>query len=260
MSLSARGLSAGYRGAEAVRDVDLTVEPRRVAVLIGPNGSGKSTLLRCLARAHPPRQGSVRVDNEDLYRLSAHAAARRIAYVAQENPAPFAFTVSELVALGASIGVTGRPQQDRVEAALRLLDLNGLAGRSLLTLSGGERQRAALARAFAQETPYLLLDEPTAHLDLRHQIALLEAVRAVAAGGKGVLLILHDLNLAAAYADVLFLLHEGRLFASGTPGQTLTAETIRQVYQTNVFIEADPISGRPRVVPSGTPLPHTAQI
>ncbi len=261
MPLMAQRLTAGYAGRDALHAVDCEVIPGTVSILIGPNGSGKSTLLRCLARGLPPRQGRVLLEGDDLYVLPPHAVAARIAYVAQNNPFHFSFTVQELVHLGAAAAShPSRPQtpgsdaHERVEQALRALDLDALAARSLLALSGGEQQRAAIARALAQDTPYLLLDEPTAHLDLRHQNRLLHLLRHEArAQHKAVLIVLHDVNLAAAWADRLILMHQGRIAASGEPTTVLTPETLASVYQTDVLVQPSPSGQSVWVSPAAVP-------
>ena len=254
MSLVARDLWAGYRRDTVVRAVSCTITPGQMTAVIGPNGSGKSTLVRCLARALPPRRGAVLLDGADLYALSPRKTAAYLAYAPQETAIGFDFTVRELVALGAERAATPTPPlAERVMQALRTLDLEPLAGRSLLTLSGGERQRAAIARALAQSTPYLLLDEPTAHLDLRHQIQLLHLLRRAAREqGRAVLVVLHDLNQAAGYADTLLLLQHGQILAQGAPPAVLTPEQLGQVYQTPVYVKRHPASGRPWVL---TPPP-----
>jgi iron complex transport system ATP-binding protein len=215
-ALTAEGLSAGYARRDIVDIPALTLRAGEVAVLLGPNAAGKSTLL---------------------YRISARARASHLAFVGQEAQEGFAFTVRELVALGAEAHeVRGRPASARIENALAQMEITELAARDLLHLSGGERQRAAIARALAQETALLLLDEPTAHLDLRHQAALMDAARRAARDrGAAVLIVLHDLNLASAYADRLILLAEGRLAADGPPSAVLTQETIARVYRTSAF-------------------------
>lgn len=258
MNLSADSLTLRYGSLPPVlENITLTVEPGRVTALIGPNAGGKSTLLRSLARAHPPHSGRVSIGPDDLYRLPAREAARRIAYVPQDNPMPFAFTVSELIALGADAAPAVADATDRsrrISDAAALFDMEPLADRNLLTLSGGERQRAALARAFAQNTPCLLLDEPTLHLDLRHQAALLGAVRKAAREkGQAVLLVLHDINQAAAVADTLLLLSGGRIAASGGAATVLSASRLSEAYQTEVRLLPDPVTGTPHIALPLTP-------
>ena len=257
MSLTARSLFFRYGTHALLQDIDLDVPPGAVLAIVGPNGSGKSTLLRCLAQALRPQGGQVLLDGEDLYALPPRRVARQVAFLPQDSPVGFGFTARELVSLGSAGGAA----PGMVEASLEAMDLKDLAERSLLTLSGGERQRAAIARVLAQDTPYLLLDEPTAHLDLRHQSRLLQIVHAYAhERGRSVALVLHDLNHAAQIADRVALIHDGRVFAEGAPEQVFTADTLRHVYQTDVYIAADPATGRPwvlpeRAAPSGEPGP-----
>jgi len=256
MSLEAENIVVRFGRREAVRSAGCAIVPGAVTVLIGPNGSGKSTLLRCLAGALTPSSGIVRLDGEELLRLRPVVRASHIAFVPQNSPVGFDFTVGELVRLGADTpppphnnGVSGRRSpRERAAHALAVLDLTHLAARSLLALSGGEQQRAAIARAVAQDTPYLLLDEPTAHLDLRHQSAVLGLLRRRARDDRrGVLVVLHDLNLAAAFADTLVLLDQGRVVASGTPADVLLSSLLGPVYQTEVHVTLHPATGRPWV-------------
>lgn len=253
MLLEARGVSAAYGHVPVLRNADCRIAAGRLTALVGPNGSGKSTLLRCFAQGLPPQTGSILLDEQDLYRIRPREAAARLAYVPQENLAGFGFTIRELVALGAEAAplrqsAVGSPE--RIERALRDLDLETLAGRSLLTLSGGERQRAFIARALAQDPDFLLLDEPTAHLDLRHQQRLLQRLRfAARREGKAVLVVLHDLNLAAHWADDLLLLSDGQIVAAGTPGAVLTPERLKTVYQTDVYMPRLPAIGQPWALP-----------
>ena len=220
--------------------VSLRVGAGEVVVLIGPNGSGKSTLLRCIVGAYGAERGSMMVNERELPRLSASARATLLAYAPQETPVAFGFTVAELIGLST-------PQGKEVDnAILQGLDLTNFQERSLLTLSGGERQRAGIARALVQDTPFLLLDEPTAHLDLRYQQRLLELLREEAGKGRGVLVVLHDLNLAATVADRIYLLSGGKIAATGTPTDVLTEAIIADVYQTAVRV-ADGGNGRPAI-------------
>lgn len=250
MSLRADGVSLRYTRNPVVHEASCTAERGKITALIGPNGSGKSTLLRCLARGMKPLEGSVLLEEQDLYALNARQAARRIGYVPQESAAGFEFTVGEIVALGADAAARDAPPRAaRIENALALLDLRALAEKSLLSLSGGERQRAAIARAIAQDGAYLLLDEPTAHLDLRHQIRLLQEMqRLTREQRKAVLVVLHDLNLAATYADEIVLMKEGRVAAAGTPESVFSPERLASVYQTYVYVKRHPASGRPWVL------------
>jgi len=234
--LRAENLIVGYGRRDVVDIHELAFLPGTVTSLIGPNAAGKSTLVRALAGALKPRSGSVTINGQDIHRMSASSRARRLAFVSQQSEEQFAFTVRELVTLGARANAAAsRPTGERITAALDQLDLAPIADRDLLGLSGGERQRAGLARALAQETDVLILDEPTAHLDLRHQSALLTAVRAAASDhGVAVILVLHDLNLAGAFSNRLILLANGRIVADAEPSEVLTLDTIESAYQTKV--------------------------
>ncbi|GAB4457251.1 MAG: Fe(3+) dicitrate ABC transporter ATP-binding protein FecE [Armatimonadaceae bacterium] len=239
--LAARNVCISYGTRQAVASVSLSLERCGLHALIGPNGSGKSSLLRCLAGVTVPDSGSVLLGGSSLSRLSAAEAARKIAYVPQHNPMPFAFTVEELVSLS---GAT----PERREFALETMDLQTLRQRSVVTLSGGERQRAAIARALAQDSPILLLDEPTAHLDLRHQLLLIRSLHdAIRQGQRTALLVLHDLALAARYMDYLYLLAEGKLLAEGTPIEVLTEGHLEQAYGVPITIQTDESGKKPLI-------------
>lgn len=232
-------LSFAYRRRAVLRDINLAAAAGQVTALVGPNGSGKSTLLRCIAGALRSDVGRITFNDTNLLRLSARERSRLIAYVPQNNLAPFAFTVAELVGLGSAVSRTLPPEshkqsdgQRRVQAALEQMELGGYEHRALPTLSGGEQQRAAVARALAQETPCLLLDEPTAHLDVRHQTRLLQTARHAARNeNRVVLVVLHDLNLAALWADNVAVLHQGRIVAQGTTDSVLLPAVLEPVYQ-----------------------------
>lgn len=235
----------------------LDVRPGLFLGIVGPNGSGKSTLIRALSRALRPSQGTVLLDEADLYTgLSARDAARAIAVVPQDTAVSLDFSVREVVRMGRAPHLPRRPfatetAQDEqiVSEAMQAARVENLAGRAVTTLSGGERQRVLFARALAQQPDVILLDEPTAHLDLRHQTETLTLARDLAHGqGKAVLAVLHDVNLAAAFCDCLVLLHAGQIVAQGTPEEVLTAENLQAVYGARVWIRRHPASGRPLIL------------
>lgn len=208
------------------------VEPGRVSVLIGPNGAGKSTLLKVLAGEMRPRRGRVTIAGDDVSRLTPARLARCRAVLPQSVQVAFPFTVAEVVAIGAA---DGNGAGERVRRALARVELAAFAGRAYDGLSGGEKQRVQLARALAQleggEGPgYLLLDEPTASLDLSQQLLVLQLMRRLAGEGLGVLAVLHDLNLAAMAADEIVALKDGRVAARGTPAEVLTDARIAELY------------------------------
>jgi iron complex transport system ATP-binding protein len=246
--------SFSYGGRPAVREASLTVHAGQITGLLGPNGSGKSTLLRLAAGLLPPQQGIVRLGGKDLRAMRRSEIARRIAVVPQNAPLPEAFTGWEVAEAGRTphLGpLRGIAPTDEaiIGQALALVDAGDLADRPVGAMSGGERQRLLLARALAQEPEVLLLDEPTAHLDLPHQIAFLDLVLRFARDeGLAVLVVFHDLNLAAEYCDAISLLHNGEITARGAPENVLTPETIAAVYGLRVSVIPHPESGRPVVL------------
>jgi iron complex transport system ATP-binding protein len=230
--LDVHEVSWSAAGARILRDVTLECPPRTVVGLIGPNGAGKTSLLRCIYRVLRPDAGVIRLDGDSVWELSARATARRMAVVPQESGGELGFTVREMVLMGRSPHKAWHETDsaaDRaiVDRALDQVDLFGLADRGFGTLSGGEKQRALVARALAQEPRFLVLDEPTAHLDIRHQLEMLELIRGLE---LTTIAALHDLNLAALFCDRLYVLHEGRIVASGAPADVLTVDLIRDVY------------------------------
>ncbi len=253
--LRIENLSVFYGPRPVLHGVTLEVASGEVLGLIGPNGAGKSTLIRAVSGVIPVAGGRVRANGDDLLALPVLQRARRVAVVPQAVTLPPAFTVWETVLLGRTpylnfLGQISRRDEDIGRAALARVDALDLAERRVGELSGGEQQRVLLARALAQSTPILLMDEPTVHLDLHYQIGLLEQIRSLAHGdGLAVLLALHDLNLAARYADRLALLVEGRIEAVGWPRQVLTPDLLSAAYQLPVEVIAHPLSDAPLVLP-----------
>lgn len=228
MRLDVCGVSVALDGHPIVREADLLVDEGEFVGLVGPNGCGKSTLLRSIYRALRPTAGIVTVGGDDVHRLPARQAARRTAVLAQESPADLDFTVAEIVSMGRTpYKADAATDEELCARALERVGLAGAAERIFATLSGGEKQRVLLARALAQRSSLLLLDEPTSHLDIRHQLEILHLVREL---GITTLAVLHDLNQAAAFCDRLYVMNAGRIVAGGAPGQVLTPDLIRQVY------------------------------
>jgi len=252
--LEVDGVACAYGGEDALSGVTLRAGPGDFVAVAGPNGSGKSTLVRAMSRVLRPRLGRALLDGEDLYAIPARRSAQAIAVVSQETPAEFEFTVEEIVLMGRSPHLRrfqAEGERDRALAreAMERTGTWGLRGRSILELSGGERQRVVLARAFAQEPRVLLLDEPTAHLDIAFQVQILRLARALREEkGTAVLATLHDLNLAAAYADRIVLLSRGRVAAAGAPAEVLTEPTLREVFGAEVTVRPHPETGRPLVL------------
>ncbi|QLC35275.1 heme ABC transporter ATP-binding protein (plasmid) [Halarchaeum sp. CBA1220] len=241
------------RGDLTVIDgVDATVERGRFVGLIGPNGAGKTTLLRTLAGTLAPTAGRVRVADLDVQRASARDVGRRVAVVPQNTTVAFDFTVRDVVAMGrmpyhSMFKETDDADRRAVDAAMERTSVTQFAERSIDSVSGGERQRVLLARALAQETPVLLLDEPTASLDIDHQIHTLELVRELVEGGKTAVAAIHDLDLAARYCDDLLLLSDGGVLDYGPPEEVLTAPQLAASFDANAAVTDDTVTGTPTV-------------
>jgi len=252
--LVAQRLCVRRGGAAVLHEVSVALQPGQVVGVLGPNGAGKSTLLGALCGELVPSTGSVALHGRALANWPDAQRARCLAVLPQSSMLSFAFRAAEVVALGRLPHDSGRQQDARiVEAALATVDARHLAARSYLTLSGGERQRVHLARVLAQLWPgrsgqVLLLDEPTSMLDPAHQHSILQAVREFADAGGAVLVILHDLNLAARYCDRLLLLADGRSVASGTPAEVLRIDVLRAVFGLDVLVLPHPQRGHPLVI------------
>lgn len=253
--LEAKGLSLGYHpGRPVLEGLDLAFPPSSFCGIVGPNGSGKSTLLKALSGVLRPSGGEVLLDGVQLAHLNPTALARRVAVVAQDNPADFDFSVLDVVLMG-RFPHLGRLQWEgpRDEAlareALALVRAEDLADRPYRSLSGGERQRVALARALCQQPEVLLLDEPTSHLDLGHQAEAFNLLESLNRQGLTVIAVLHDLNLAARYCDRLVVMQSGRVVADGPTAQVLTEDLVRRVYGSEVVVAPHPLDGGPQVIP-----------
>ena len=232
MDVDATSIEVSLDSTPIVKGITLHVRSGEIAGIVGPNGSGKSTLLRTLYRHLRPRSGDIVVGDDDLWKINAKAAARRVAAVPQERPTEFDFTVSEMVEMGCipNAGLfssRSADTRDAVQHAMDQVGIAGLADRSFATLSGGERQRVLVARALVQATPVVVLDEPTNHLDIRYQLELLELIRSLRVT---TLMAIHDLNLAAAYCDSIHVMHDGVLVASGPTHDVITPELISEVF------------------------------
>ncbi len=253
VALALDAVEAGYGDRRVLHGVTLDLRRGEVLALVGPNGAGKSTLVAVASRWLTPRRGEVRLDGRPIARFGRRALARRVAVVAQGGELPEGFTADEVVAMGRTphagfLGGRSPTDADAVEAALRATDVVGLRLRRVETLSGGERQRVVLARALAQAPSVLLLDEPTNHLDLRYQVETLRAARAAAHAGVAVMVVVHDLNLAARACHRVVLLHEGRVVAVGPPDVVLTEARLRETYGADVHVHQ--VAGAATVVPA----------
>ncbi len=256
MALEARNL--GFRIGEQtlLQALDLQVQAGECVAVVGPNGAGKTTLFRLLSGELTPVTGDILFNGRDLARWPLAQLARMRAVLPQSSTLQFAFTVQEVVTMGRMPHATGlRIDADIVQDVLRVCDVQKLAARPYTELSGGERQRVQLARVMAQVWQpvvegerLLLLDEPTSALDLSHQIELMQLVRQVCASGIAVLVILHDLNLAARFADRILMLHSGKTIAVGTPQQVLQPDLIECVFNVKTQVIPHPLYGCPLVV------------
>ncbi|GGP00925.1 ABC transporter ATP-binding protein [Nonomuraea glycinis] len=259
MRLQAASVKLGYGDRTIVDGLDLGVETGTVTTIIGPNGCGKSTLLRALGRLLKPQGGEVLLDGKRIDRTPTREVAKILGVLPQAPAAPEGLTVADLVARGRHPHQTWYRQwssddEAAVADALAMTDLTDLAERPLDELSGGQRQRAWLSMALAQGTDLLLLDEPTTFLDLAHQVEVLELVRHLhQRAGRTIVMVLHDLNLAARYADRLVAMRDGRVIASGAPHEVLTEDLVREVFDLDAKVIEDPVAGTPLVIPIG---PH----
>jgi len=260
VTLSFEGVVAGYPGGgDVLRGVSLAVQRGQVIALVGPNGAGKSTVLRVATRVLGPRAGRVMLAGDDLAALPGGHIARNVAMVAQQAEVPSGMTVRELVGLGRTPHLrlllgSGRHDREAVEWALHATSADGFADRLADELSGGERQRVMLARALAQEPRVLLLDEPTANLDLHYQVTALDLVRGLAReSGLAVLAAIHDLQLAALYCDRVVVLDGGSVVASGSPEEVLTPAVLLPTFGQAVVVARHPTHGVPlvSVAPNG---------
>lgn len=251
--LEARDVAFGYGGSFRLEGVSFGLDAGEVFGIVGPNSSGKTTLLRLLSKVHEPEHGEVRLDGVPLRQLPRRALARQVGVVPQELAVAFPFTVEELCLMGRYPHAEGRlfeaPEDlRRAREAMELCGVLELAGQPVDRLSGGERQRTLLARALAQEPRLLLLDEPTSHLDLRHQREMVDLLRRLnRERGTTVLFVSHDLNLAAEVADRLLLLVCGRVVRVGAPAEVLEEPTLEAAYGCPVWVDKSPTSGRPVV-------------
>lgn len=250
--LRAEGIGHGFGERAVLEDVTVEVEAGEVLALIGPNGAGKSTLLSVLAGDLTPGRGTVRVGERAPSGWSPMELARRRSVLLQNSQVAFSYPVEEIVAMGRTPwkGTPLAEEDDRACAeALETTRTRRLRHRDVTTLSGGENGRVQLARVLAQRTPLILLDEPTAALDILHQEETLRTCRELAAAGAGVVVVLHDLDVAAAYADRIILLERGRIVAQGTPEQVCTSRRLTEVYGWDIEVLRHPVSGRLLVLP-----------
>ncbi len=251
--LEVRDISVSYDQREVLRDVSLTLRDGEIIALLGANGAGKTTLIRTLNGTLPVSKGEIDIDGRPLAGISRREIARNITVVAQENETRFPVTVLEFVLSGrfvhgSSFGWESETDIEFAKKALTECDLTGYATRLMNHLSGGERQRVVLARAIATNARILLLDEPTANLDIAHQAMMFKLVRKrCIESNYSAIVITHDLNLAAEFADEILMLKDGRIAAKGMPAEVLSAENVKDVFGVKVLLDMNPASGNVRV-------------
>jgi iron-siderophore transport system ATP-binding protein len=256
-ALHIEGVTLAYGDRTVVESLDLLVPPGRITAIVGANACGKSTLLRAMSRLLAPRAGRVVLDGKDLHRLPTKQVARTLGLLPQSPIAPEGIVVADLVARGRHpyqrmLSRWTAEDDAAVARALALTDTVELADRSVDELSGGQRQRVWIAMALAQQTDILLLDEPTTFLDVSHQVDVLDLLIDLnRERGTTIVMVLHDLNLAARYADHLVAVQGGTVYRAGDPATVLTADVVRAVFAMTSQVVTDPVSGRPLVLPIG---------
>lgn len=267
-TIQTTALTLGYAGAAVVAGLDLVLPPGKITVLVGPNGCGKSTLLRGLARLLKPRSGAVYLDGDLIAKLPSKALARRLGILPQGPVAPEGLTVRDLVAQGRYPHQHWLQQwsadDERITTrALAITGMAELAARPLDTLSGGQRQRGWIAMALAQDTPTLLLDEPTTFLDIAHQLEVLQLLQMLnETEGRTIVMVIHDLNQAARYAHHIVVMRQGQVALAGAPAEVMTPAMLRDVFGIAADVIPDPRTGTPLCIPYGlcAPAPGTAPI
>ncbi|AIA70038.1 iron(III) dicitrate transport ATP-binding protein [Pectobacterium atrosepticum SCRI1043] len=253
MELTTQNLTAGYGDKRILDGLSLSLPAGKITALLGPNGCGKSTLLKCFAKLLTPESGAIQLNGKPLSAFSARQLSRHLALLPQQHLTPEGITVRDMVAYGRSpwLSLWGRLSQDdiqRVQFAMEKTHIVELADKRLTDLSGGQRQRAFLAMLLAQDTPVVLLDEPTTYLDINHQVELMKLLRELNQAGKTVVTVLHDLNQASRYCDHLVMLADGRVIAQGSPHEVMKPELLQRVFSIDAEIHAEPVSGQPMCV------------
>lgn len=252
--LKIQNLTAGYQDKPVIQDISFTVVPGEIVGIIGPNGAGKTTLFRVLTRLLKPWSGEVRYRGRNIQEMPARELARLVAVLPQNLPLTFPFTVLDFILMGRlpHLGRWEAIQEHDQEIAreiMKLTEIKELASRPITELSGGELQRVLLTQALVQEPELLLLDEPTSHLDIGHQVEIMDLIRQLNKEKKlTILMVLHDLNMAGEYCDRIILLNEGKIHQMGQANEVLTYRNIEAVYKTVVVVKENPITGRPHII------------
>jgi iron complex transport system ATP-binding protein len=248
-----KNLSCGYGKEEIIKNVSLNIQQGEFIGIIGPNGSGKTTLFRAICGIIKPSKGNVLYKNKNLLNITSREIAREVSVIPQLLETPFSFSVEEFIMMG-RFPHSGRfftqKQKDWavLENVINMTDISALRNRKISELSGGERQRVIVAQGFMQEPILMLLDEPTAHLDITHQIQIMDLLKRFnKKNNLTIIIVLHDLNLAGSYCDRLILLNHGEIFKEGTPQEVLTYQNIEHVYSTTVIVKENPLNNKPYI-------------
>ena len=249
--LSINGLDFRYKNISVLEDVSIELKKGKVLSIVGPNGAGKTTLLKCILGIVKQDKGTILINGRNASLIKRLNLAKCISYVPQASPSRFPISVFDAVLMGRRPYIVWKPSKKDLEVVadvLRSMDLEDVALRDFDQLSGGQKQKVLLARAFAQDTDYLLLDEPTSNLDLKHQMEVMEMISGmVKRKGMAAMLAMHDLNLASRFSDIIVMLNAGKIFCTGKPPQVMTVENIRLVYGVEATISES--NGHPHIVP-----------
>lgn len=252
--LQVDALSFEYKKKPILTDISLTVRKGQMISIVGPNGTGKTTLIKCLAGIQRPSCGTILINGKDAFGMHRRDHARCVGYVPQSSPSKFPITVFEAVLMGRRPYITWKPTQtdfQKTAQVIESMNLKDIALRDFDKLSGGQKQKVLLARAIAQETDVLLLDEPTSNLDLKHQLEVLEMISSLVRTKQvAAILAMHDLNLASRFSNRVVMMKEGQILCSGTPGEVMTVENISTVYGVHAVVSQN--EGHPYVLPTGT--------
>lgn len=253
MSISFQNLSLGYGNNIILKDVNLELPEGKITALLGPNGCGKSTLLKSIIKILKPKKGEVRFQNKNIEELDSKYIAKQIAFLPQVQPIPEGITVKDLVSYGRSPytnfwGTIKKTDKAFMQKVMKEVGVLELQDNFISELSGGQRQRAWLAMVLAQDSPFILLDEPTTYMDINHQIELMSILRRLNKKGKTIIVVLHDINQAARYCDHLILLKDGKVISQGTTKEIMNKKLLQEVFDINAQIHLDPIANCPMIV------------
>ena len=256
-TLKGNNVVLSYENREIIHGVDITIPPNKISVIIGSNGCGKSTLLKSFARLLKPVSGSIKINDKQLKEFNSKQLAQILGLLPQSPIVPEGISVFDLVSRGRfpyQSFLKGMSNEDKkaVENALKIMDIEEIADRNVDELSGGQRQRVWIAMALAQQTDILLLDEPTTYLDISYQIEILDLLTDINKKHKTtIVMVLHDINLSARYADYIFAINKGKLICEGKPSEVISENLIKQVFDLDCVVIEDPISKTPMIVPKG---------